>query len=132
MPGWRGSRGALWKITRSASPKRTPPTIRRSHRRCPPARRPIVDDLPAIWRDGMGYRATFAGGFQFHLQGLRMERGDLSGRLLVSAGDQGLFRGRFNCSSLTTRAATAKYLNERLPYSGWLAMLERFCWHVAE
>src|SRR5207253_7498450 len=75
-------------------------------------------------RVGLGFRADFPKGVQVNLERVRESRGDIQGELLVDQRDDAgldghLFAGRFNVSSLSARASTAKYLASRMPGGNW-------------
>lgn len=84
-----------------------------------------------VARHGMGFRGVFAGGIHLHLARLQTSRGELTGMLSVRMADRVLFKGRFNCASLSARKTLVGYLKDRTGgYDGWPAILEKFCWHV--
>jgi len=92
-----------------------------------------------VEHEGLGYRGFYVGeGLGLHVDRMTESRGDVSGELTVAVAGQGhLMRARFNLSSMTARASTAKYLQSRVRMGGegrpdWATILESFCVQVLD
>lgn len=92
-----------------------------------------------VEHEGLGYRGFYVGeGLGLHVDRITESRGDVSGELTVAVAGQGhLMRARFNLSSMTARASTAKYLQSRVRMGGegrpdWAQVLESFCVQVLD
>src|ERR1700682_4746830 len=79
-----------------------------------------------VERIGLGYRMRFPDDVVLRVNRIRESGGEVTGELDVRRGDDDLFLGRFNFSSVNARKTTAEYLSRRVK-GEWQSMLEPLC-----